>query len=97
VLARDDVGHVMFAYDWRKALGHASVGFRDLCFGITGLAARALLGQTLPALVRRLRWGRRPSAWLLTSRARLQLAGLVAALLPGRPVVPASEPGRQPT
>ena len=57
------------------------------CFGIAGLAARALLGQTLPALVAATALGLVAfvvAAYL--ARARLQLAGLMAAVLPGRRV-----------
>jgi O-antigen/teichoic acid export membrane protein len=68
------------------------------CFGTAALAARALLGETLPALVIGAALGAAAFALVAyLARARLQLAGLIAALLPGRPAVAATEPGRQPT
>lgn len=55
------------------------------CFGVAGFAARAVLGQTLPAFLIAVALG--AAAFVLVAylmRARLQLAGLIAALLPGR-------------
>ncbi|MCP2364237.1 hypothetical protein HD597_011257 [Nonomuraea thailandensis] len=37
ILTRDDVGHVLFPYDWRKPLSYSAARFRDL---VTGLSAR---------------------------------------------------------
>ncbi len=66
------------------------------CFGVTGLAARALLGQTLPALVAATALGVTAFGVVAyLSRARLQLPGLVAALLPGRTAPATSQPDRQ--
>jgi hypothetical protein len=67
------------------------------CFGIAGLAARALLGQTLLALVASTAVGVAAFAVVAyVERARLQLAGLLAALLPGLAATGASQPDRQP-
>jgi len=53
------------------------------CFGITGLVARAFLGQTLPALVATTALGLTAFAAIAyLGRERLQLGGLFAALLP---------------
>jgi O-antigen/teichoic acid export membrane protein len=66
------------------------------CFGGAGIAARALLGQTLPALVVAAVLGLIAFAVVAyLARARLQLTELLAALMPGRPLRPASETGRQ--
>ena len=55
------------------------------CFGLTGLAARALLGQTLPSLIAAAALGVTAFAVVAyLARARLQLAGLFAVLLAGR-------------
>jgi O-antigen/teichoic acid export membrane protein len=51
------------------------------CFGVSGLAARALLGPTLPALVAAAVVGLTGySALMYFTRARLQLDGIAAAL-----------------
>jgi O-antigen/teichoic acid export membrane protein len=56
------------------------------CFGATGLAARALLGQTLPALVAATVLGLIGCAAICyAARGRLQLVGLFAALRRRRP------------
>ena len=56
------------------------------CFGITGLVARAFLGQTLPALVATTALGLTAFAAIAyLGRERLQLGGLFAALLPRAP------------
>lgn len=66
------------------------------CFGITGLAARAVLGQTLPALIAAVVLGTLVySLVAYLTRARLQLAGLIAALLPGRSPSATAEGRRQ--
>jgi O-antigen/teichoic acid export membrane protein len=64
-----------------------------VCFGVSGLAARGLLHQTLPALVVALAAGLMAySAVLYLIKSRLQLAGLTAALL--RPIRPGQSPGQ---
>jgi O-antigen/teichoic acid export membrane protein len=68
------------------------------CFGITGLAARALLGESLPALVVAVALGGAVFGVVAyLAAARLQLAGLVAALLQRRPVAATGEHGPQPS
>ena len=67
------------------------------CCGIAGLAARALLGQTLLALVAATALGLTAFGVIAyLARGRLQLAGLVTALLQRRPVAVTSQPGQQP-
>jgi len=64
-------------------------GASTACFGVTGLVARAVLHQTLPALAGATAAGLVAyAAVLYASRARLQLDGLSAALL--RPIRTAS-------
>jgi O-antigen/teichoic acid export membrane protein len=64
------------------------------CFGVTGLAARALLGQTLPALIAAAAVGVTVFGVIAyLARGRLQLGELFAALLARRPV---AARGRQP-
>jgi O-antigen/teichoic acid export membrane protein len=64
------------------------------CFGVTGLAARALLGQTLPALIAATAVGVTVFGVIAyLARARLQLGELFAALVARRPV---AARGRQP-
>jgi polysaccharide biosynthesis protein PslJ len=54
------------------------------CFGTTGIAARLILGQTLPALIVAVLAGLVSYALMLyLARDRMQLAELVAALRPG--------------
>ena len=65
------------------------------CFGITGLAGRILLGETLPALLVATAVGLMAfAAVLYASRARLQLAGLLAAMRL-RPAPIAAAPANQ--
>jgi len=61
-----------------------AAGTTLICFGTTGIAARLILGQTLPALVAALSAGVISYALMLYfARARMQLAELVTALRPG--------------
>jgi O-antigen/teichoic acid export membrane protein len=54
------------------------------CFGATGIAARLILGQTLPALIVALSAGMASYALMLyVARAPMQLAELAASLRPG--------------
>lgn len=65
------------------------------CFGVAGFTARAVLGQTLPAFLIAVALGAAAFALVAyLTRARLQLAGLIAALLPGRSAAAAGG-GRQ--
>lgn len=66
-----------------------------ICFGTTGVAARLILGQTLPALAVALLAGMVSYALMLyVGRTRMQLSELVAALRPGsaRPPTGSSQP-----
>jgi O-antigen/teichoic acid export membrane protein len=66
------------------------------CFGATGIAARAVLGQTLPALAVALAIATVAfAAALYTARAPLQLAGMAAALRARAVPAATSQPGRQ--
>jgi O-antigen/teichoic acid export membrane protein len=72
-----------------------AAGTTLICFGTTGIAARLILGQTLPALVVALSAGMVSYALTLYfARDRMQLAELVAALRPGsaRPPAGPSQP-----
>jgi O-antigen/teichoic acid export membrane protein len=72
-----------------------ATGTTLICFGTTGVAARLILGQTLPALVVALVAGMVSYALMLyAGRARMQLSELVAALRPGsaRPPTGSSQP-----
>ena len=72
-----------------------ATGTTLICFGTTGIAARLILGQTLPALVVALSAGMVSYALMLyVGRSRMQLAELAAALRPGsaRPPVGPSRP-----
>jgi O-antigen/teichoic acid export membrane protein len=72
-----------------------AAGTTLICFGTTGVAARLVLGQTLPALVVALLAGVVSYALMLyVGRARMQLSELVAALRPGaaRPPAGPSQP-----
>ena len=68
------------------------------CFGATGIAARALMGETLPALAVTLAVGIAAfAAALYLARAPLQLAGMFAALRARAvPLRRASPAGRRP-
>ncbi|MGA9316387.1 MAG: polysaccharide biosynthesis C-terminal domain-containing protein, partial [Solirubrobacteraceae bacterium] len=68
------------------------------CFGITGLAARALLGETLPALVVAVALGGAVYGVVAyRARARLQLTELFAALRQRSPAAGTGEHGPQPS
>lgn len=66
------------------------------CFGITGLAARYLLGQSMPGLAAGMAVGLVAFAAILyAARARLQLTGLTAALRLGPARTVTTKPGQQ--
>jgi O-antigen/teichoic acid export membrane protein len=66
------------------------------CFGAAGLAARMLLGQTLPALIAAAVVGLAAFALVAyLERGRLQLTGLAAALLPRLATPAAVQPERK--
>jgi O-antigen/teichoic acid export membrane protein len=61
-----------------------AAGITLICFGGTGIAARLIFGQTIPALIAALAAGLASYALMLyIKREPLQLAGLVAVLRPG--------------
>ena len=73
-----------------------AAGTTLICFGTTGIAARLILGQTLPALVVALSAGMVSYALTLYfARDRMQLAELVAALRPGS-AKPHADPSQPP-
>ena len=73
-----------------------ATGTTLICFGTTGIAARLILGETLPALVVALSAGMVSYALMLyVGRTRMQLAELVAALRPGS-ARPPTGPSRPP-
>jgi O-antigen/teichoic acid export membrane protein len=67
-----------------------TAGITLTCFGVTGIAARLILGQTVIALLVALLAGMVSYALVLyTNRAQLQLSELAAALRPGQARPPA--------